>query len=259
MHVKYCNPGLEYSVNSILSFQTDDNTPFWSNSLFYFYPQINREQLQKINIEGRRSYLNEVMSRIYEEIKPEIDDKIIKYNNYFEQYANQINEALSEAFETDVYGLFEDLTAKICMNPVSPRFLSERSFEVFYKNSERGALGASLHEMIHFIWFYVWNQVFGDSYDEYEKPSLKWILSEMVVESIMSDKRLCSINPYFPHEQGGCVYPYFQDMYIDDKLILNTLDELYQNNNIKDYMKKSYEYCLLHEDKIRKHIAAAEK
>ncbi|MFR5786273.1 MAG: hypothetical protein ACLUHE_03445 [Christensenellales bacterium] len=48
-----------------------------------------------------------------------------------------------------------------------------------------------------------------DNYDEYERPSLKWILSEMVVESVMRDERLSSINPYFPRENGGCVYPYF--------------------------------------------------
>ncbi len=28
--------------------------------------------------------------------------------------------------------------------------------------------------------------------------------SEMVVESIMRDRRLSSINPYFPRENGGC-------------------------------------------------------
>ena len=61
------------------------------------------------------------------------------------------------------------------MNPICPRFLKERFFDVFYKNSEYGALGMSIHEMIHYVWFYVWNRLFNDSYDEYETPSLKWI------------------------------------------------------------------------------------
>lgn len=68
--------------------------------------------------------------------------------------------------------------------------------------------------------------MFGDNDDEYERPSLKWILSEMVVESVMKDERLSSINPYFPRENGGCICPYFFDMMVDGKLILDTLDAM---------------------------------
>ena len=49
----------------------------------------------------------------------------------------------------------------------------------------------------------VWNRLFGDSYDEYQ--------------------RLSSINPYFPREHGGCIYPYFFDMEVEGELILDTL------------------------------------
>ena len=45
-------------------------------------------------------------------------------------------------------------------------------------NSEKGAIGSAIHEIIHFVWFYVWNQTFADSYEEYETLSLKWILSD---------------------------------------------------------------------------------
>ena len=82
------------------------------------------------------------------------------------------------------------MTANISLNPISPHFLKEQSFNVFYMNSEKGALGLSLHEVIHYFWFYVLNHHFDDSYGEYETPSLKWILSEMVVETIMSDERI---------------------------------------------------------------------
>ena len=145
------------------------------------------------------------------------------------------------------------------MNPVGPRFLKEHYFDIFYKNSERGAIGISIHEMIHYIWFYVWNHHFGDDYSEYETPSLKWILSEMVVESIMSDERLSAINPYYPRENGGCVYGYFQDMIIDGKPILETLDKYYRGNGIHDFMEQSYRYCSAFEQEIRNHIREAEK
>ena len=100
--------------------------------------------------------------------------------------------------------------------------------------------------------------MFGDIYNEYERPSLKWILSEMVVESVRRDERLSSINPYFPRENGGCVYPYFFDMMVDGKPILDTLDAMYRSQNIEDFMRISYVYCQEHESEIREHILKSE-
>ena len=91
-----------------------------------------------------------------------------------------------------------------------------------------------------------------------KRPTLKWILSEMVVESVMRDPRLASINPYFPRENGGCVYPYFFDMVVDGTPILETLDAMYKSQSIEDFMRSSYDYCLLHEQQIRKHIQRCE-
>lgn len=117
----------------------------------------------------------------------------------------------------------------------------------------------SIHEIIHYVWFYVWNNHFGDSYSEYDSPSLKWILSEMVVESVMDDERLSSLNPYYPREDGGCVYSYFLDMNICGKPILDTLREMYRASHITDYMETSYRYCVENEAAIRLHIEEAEK
>ena len=38
MNVTYQNPGFDHSIDSILLFQEDNKTPFWPDSLFYFYP-----------------------------------------------------------------------------------------------------------------------------------------------------------------------------------------------------------------------------
>ena len=75
----------------------------------------------------------------------------------------------------------------------------------------------------------------------------------------MRDERLSSINPYFPRENGGCVYRYFQDMVIEEKPILDTIEEMYRCGNIADFMRQSYRYCLQHEKQIQAHIARAEQ
>ncbi|MBR5537341.1 MAG: hypothetical protein IKU58_05525 [Clostridia bacterium] len=259
MNIFYKNPGFEHSIDSIMLFQTEEQTPYWSDSLLYFYPQVDSQTLAKLSFAARKDYIAETLYHVYHrEIKQEMDEKVDAYNRHFTKHKEQIEDALSEAFALDTRKIFNDVTGNLTMNPVCPRFLKERCFDVFYKNSERGAIGMSLHEMIHYLWFFVWNRHFGDDYGEYENPSMKWILSEMVVESIMSDERLSSINPYYPRENGGCVYSYFQNMIIDGKPILETLDKYYRELTIRDFMERSYQYCLTFEKDIRSHITEAE-
>ncbi len=81
--------------------------------------------------------------------------------------------------------LFNDIEARVGLNPVCPRHLESSSFDAFYKFSPMGMAVTSIHEIIHFIWFYVWNKIFNDNIVEYENPHLKWILSEMVVDIII--------------------------------------------------------------------------
>ena len=260
MRITYKNPGYGHSIDSIMLFQTEEQTPFWSDSLLYFYPMLNREHLKKCTLSDRRQYIYDTLSHAYQnEIKKEIDEKVTAYNHHFLNHKDQIEDALSEAFQIDTRVIFNDLTGNITMNPIGPRFLQEHCFDVFYRNSEKGALGVSIHEVIHYIWFSVWHRHFGDCYEEYETPSLKWILSEMVVEPIMRDPRLSAINPYFPRENGGCVYPYFQDMVIDGSPILETLDRFYRANDMQDFMEISYPYCRKFEKEIRAHIRKAEE
>lgn len=259
MKVTYQNPGFEHSIDSILLFQEEGITPFWSDSLMYFYPQIDKEVLSSLHMEAKKEYITKELKTIWTGLTDEINGKVELYNALFSKYHEQIEDALSDAFGIDTRSIFNDLVGNISLNPVCPRFLEERYFDIFYKNSERGALGMSLHEIVHFIWFYVWNKHFGDSYSEYDTPSLKWILSEMVVESIMDDERLASINPYYPRENGGCVYGYFQDMIIQEKPILETLRTMCKGRNITDYMELSYQYCLDNEPEIRNHIEESEK
>lgn len=258
MEITFINPGVDYMIHQIMEFQGEDETAFWSDSLYYFFPQIDKTYAVSLPFPEKKEYIGGILREAYAELKDTINEKKDLYTQHWKRCRVQINEALSEAFAVDCGNLFHDLRCNVSMNPIGPRFLREHSFDVFYMNSERGAIGSSIHEMIHFVWFYVWNELFGDSYEEYERPSLKWILSEMIVESVMKDPRLASINPYFPREHGGCIYPYFFDMKVNGSLILDTLDKMYQSQNIQNFMKSSYAYCRQYEAEIRSHIQKSE-
>lgn len=259
MELQVINPGFEYMIDKIMGFQTDETTVFWSEPLYHFYPQLNQEYASSLSADDRKSYFEKTLRSVYAKQECIINDKISLYSKHWEACKPQITAALSDAFEIDCGGIFNDMKCNISINPIEPRYLEEHVFDVFYLNSERGAIGQAIHEIIHFIWFHVWHKIFGDSYEEYETPSLKWILSEMVVESVMRDPRLSTINPYFERNQGGCIYPYFFDMKADNKYILDTLDEMYRNQGIADFMKNAYRYCKNHEHEIRNHIQKSEQ
>ncbi len=258
MKVTFVNPGEDYMMQRILAFQTEEESVFWSEPLYHFYPQLDKAYAASLPFPERREYIERTMRAVYKELEDTINEKAVLYSRHWEECREQITAVLSDAFGIDCAGRFNDIRCNLSINPIEPRFLKERCYDTFYLNSERGAIGAGIHEIIHFVWFYVWNRLFLDSYEEYERPSLKWILSEMVVESVMKDPRLCSINPYFPREEGGCIYSYFFDMTVDGRLILDTLDEMYRNQGIEDFMQNSFAYCQEHEAEIREHIRKAE-
>ena len=89
--------------------------------------------------------ISEMLYNLYhQEIKHEIDEKVNTYNIHFAKHKEQIEDALSDAFDVDTRTIFNDLTGNITLNPVGPRFLKEHYFDIFYKNSERGAIGISM-------------------------------------------------------------------------------------------------------------------
>ncbi len=258
MEILYRNPGIKAMLESIMGFQTEGESGFWTEPLYHFYPSLDREYTARLSYAERTHHIENVLQDEYGKIESALNEKTDLYNKEWQSRKPQVTQALSDAFELDCGGLFNDLVCDVSMNPISPRFLQERRFEVFWLNSERGAIGVSIHEMIHFVWFHVWNGLFGDDYSEYERPSMKWIFSEMVVESIMRDERLSSINPYFPREHGGCVYPYFFDMKVKGDFILDIIEDMYRRHDIKGFMRSGYGLCLDNEAEIRRHIEASE-
>lgn len=258
MNIKWINPGFQYMLDSIMEFQQDDTSSFWNDSLFYFFKDLNKEYAYSLTAEKRKEYFKGKLFEVYQANEQLLQEKISAYDKHWKANREVITQALSDAFEIDCAERFNGLVCNISLNPISPRYLKKHSFDVFYLNSEKGALGNALHELVHFVWFAVWNDLYRDSYEEYENPSLKWILSELVVEAVMSDERLSSINPYYPRENGGCIYPYFFTMEIENRPITDTILEMHQRNGILNFMRESYLYCQKYENEIRAHIVRSE-
>lgn len=247
MHVTFENPGPEAMISSMLAFQGENE--FWSGPLFYFYPEL--EEARCLPASARQAFMETALRRAYDLSAEEIGTKVLLYAAHWDFCRPQITAALSDAFGVDCGSIFNDLVCHVTLNPIQPRYLQERQYETFWRNSPAGAIGSGIHEMIHFVWFHVWQQEFGEENSDYERPSLPWLLSEMVVEPIMRDERLSSINPYFPREQGGCVYPCFYEMRVEDELVLETLYRMLRTMPMRDFMRTAWAWCVANEQAIR--------
>ncbi|MGI6625538.1 MAG: hypothetical protein ACOX57_08985 [Limnochordia bacterium] len=90
--------------------------------------------------------------------------------------------------------------------------------------------------------------VHNDSYEQYESPSLIWILSEAVVEQVLNNDDFNKINPY---HKGENAYSCFYNMMIDEKPLYDHLDTMYKNNSIDKFMEESYQFMIENEEEIR--------
>ena len=250
MHLTFCDPGLDYSLNQILDFQSAEMSEYWRDGLFFFYPQLNRNHFDQLDLPSKQCYLQEELAAVYRESQSLIAEKRETYQSCWEKHRPLVEAAFSDAFDLDTKTLFNHLTANITLNPICPRYLDQQTFDLFYRNSPQGALGMSLHEMTHFLWFHVWNQRFQDSPAEYESPSLKWIFSEMAVVPILADERLAEINPY----RDQCAYDYFYTMTVEGTSVLDTMETLYRSLPMAAFMEQGYTWCLQHEPEIRRQM-----
>lgn len=249
MKLLYKDPGYYYSAESISEFIKQDE--YWNKPIFHFFPELLKFKGLFTKSSDNRNIVEEISGTVFELYKSrekEIQNKIISYQENWNRHEKLINERFSSIFGFDTRKVFNNLVCNITLNPISPRYLKEHVFDVFYMNSDKGAIGSALHEIVHYLWFYLWNQKYKDSYEQYESPSLTWILSEAVVEQILRDEEFNRINPY---HQDGNAYSYFYNMIITGRPIYDYLDEIYKNNSIDKFMDKSYQFMVENEEEIR--------
>jgi hypothetical protein len=237
LKVRYQDPGPGHSTQSLSWFLGQEG--FWSEPIHHFFPELKATPPEE---------LGAVVTALYEARKGEIQGKVLSYQAQWDKHEDLVNERFSAIFQMDVSALFNDLTCHITLNPISPRHLLERRFDVFYQNSPQGSVGSALHELTHFLWFHLWHQKHQDAYAAYEAPGLIWVLSEAVVEPILRDDALDRVNPY--HKSGNA-YPYFYDMRVAGRPLYEHLNALFQAQPMAAFMDSAYQFFIDNEKEIR--------
>lgn len=246
-------PTLEQVLETTLWTQENGITPYWRDSLYSEYPQISKEKALTLSEKERMKYVGDMLTKIYYEQQNLLKRLLQDWQKEWTSKLAQIENAFSVAYEIDVTPILNDMVAYANLNPICPRYLDTHSFYVFYKMETDRVIRTCLHEIMHFFWFYKWQEHFHDDPKEYDNPHLKWIFSEIVQETMMANTPIRNLSNW-----NGNAYDYFYNMKIGGKLILQTLAEIHQAAGLIGLFEQGYQYCLAHENEIRDAVQKAE-
>lgn len=257
MYLTWRKKDFNDDLDFILFTQRDGSTLFWREKLFNAYPDLNYEYAQSLPQESRFEYITQQMQVQAQKRKNDIENAIKTFSeNWDKTIAPQLNDAYSSAFDNDCANILNDMVGEVGLNPICPRYIPNHSFTLYHFFDPQYSMSLALHEITHFVWFYFWQKHFNDDVAEYDFPHIKWLLSELVVETIIRNSRINDLTemPLY------IAYYYFYDMTINGVLIFDTLKELYLNRkDIYDFMEKSFDWIKKNETELRRKIADAEK
>ena len=256
MKLNWQQKDFESDIDFILFHQTDDTPMWWKSELYRAHPSLDFDYAQSLSQEERFAYLTDNLHKIRTEKQADIEKSINMFESAWQPVASGLNDAYSSAFGMDCSGILNDMVGLVGLNPICPRNLADKSFSVYYRFAPEYAVSVALHEITHFVWFCAWQQYFKDNDEEYNFPHLKWLLSELVVETIIRNSDITKLTP--PPQY--IAYNYFYSMEIDGQAIFETLGKMYADRkSIQDFMENAYNWIRKNEPELRAKIADAEK
>jgi hypothetical protein len=256
MKLTWRQKDFESDIGFIYFHQQDDTPIWWKSELYRAHPSLDFDYAQSLTQDERFKYLYDKLKQIRSEKQSEIEKSIQTFQDAWEPVEKNLNDAYSSAFDMDCSDILNNMVGLVGLNPICPRDLSDNSFSVYYYFDPNYAVSMALHEITHFVWFYVWQQHFHDDEKEYNFPHLKWLLSELVVETIIRNSDIGKLTP--PPQY--IAYKYFYNMTIDGQPIFEVLRDMYTNReSFPEFMEMARDWINKNEPELRDKIAQAEK
>lgn len=86
MHIDYLTSTFERSIDSLMLFQTGDETPYWSDTIYYFYPQLDKERIASLSVGEKKKYISDTLLPVWQEFQPMWEKKVIVYNAHWQAH-----------------------------------------------------------------------------------------------------------------------------------------------------------------------------
>jgi len=191
------------------------------------------------------------LESLYEGKKDEMSAALENIKSEWDKISEAFLKALAEHFETEWPDNKPEIVGCVTNMPVFPRFLDKYEFCVGYY-STADSIETSAHEIVHFLWFKKWKEVFPEiPRNEYESPHLVWRLSE-IMDPIILQCHLQIKELIRPKHWG---YSSFKDIKIGDISMTEYFKNIYLNSvasgdSFETTLKKLWEEAKKHEKEI---------
>ncbi|GEM_PF-567628 len=219
----------------------------WSKVIYRGYPQLKQKLKDVKDEKSRKKKEYQFFKEIFEKERPFLE----KSAKHFQREWNKINDGimlvLSKVVEQDWPEKDKRIFARVTINPMCPRYIKRRMFDLFYKQEPKYMESVAIHEILHFIYFEKWKDVFPEiKEEESDSPHMVWQLSEMVPGVVLNDKRIQKVFKY-----KFTSYKKYENFNLNGKPFLSYLQEFYNNKeDFEDFLKKSWEFVKKYEKEI---------
>lgn len=179
--------------------------------------------------------LDEIVREKISEAYAQRESKFDGRKEDFQRVWNEAEQEINSCIES-VFGKSYDFscTAYVNLNPVCPRYLQQKAFDVYYAASWSETLQDLIHEIIHFAWFEEWKKNFPNADEsEFEYPAKVWLISELAVDPIFKFSNLNKFVASVP------AYHYFYEEKIDGEKLIERVRKLFlDSKDIKEFQEK---------------------
>ncbi|MCL4411679.1 hypothetical protein M1329_01985 [Candidatus Marsarchaeota archaeon] len=219
----------------------------WVSIFNHWYPELETLLKGIDTAHERRRITYGFFSRVYLKQKPAMERALMRFNRNWPSLNNEVMLALSEVIEKEWPKKDRIIHAYISMDPVGPRYIKSRRFDIFYKFKFIGMAVTCVHELSHFLYFEKCKEVLPKADEkEFDPPYLVWKLSEMVPQIILNDKRIRKVVDF---NFGS--HPQFQGCVIKGRPLLAYLKDFYDNRkDFADFLRQSWKFVKAHEKEI---------
>lgn len=134
----------------------------------------------------------EYINNFYEENKIEIGNSISELMGIISQKSDSYFVTIKKYFNLDLDK--EDYKGYISIFDCNPRFIEDKSFQVFYKKSDLDKLGVCFHEITHFAFFDYFERLFPEKYKSLDKNNgILWEFSEIINVILLNEPEFRNI------------------------------------------------------------------
>lgn len=239
--VKFKLPTIKREAEVLTSFCKPRKTGWdWSWKVYKNHPKLG-EILKDKKSDEYYKYVYKYSNGFIKKNKKKLEKLVKEYQIQWDKINDEYLKVLSEHFETEYPADRKIITAYVSIVPIFPRFLDSWSFNVTYKNIDF-AIRISMHEIVHFLYFKKWMEVFPQTKkEELNNPHLIWRLSEILAPIILNHNKDIQKILKYKHNH----YSEFQKVKIGKKTMIEYFEDLYKkhlksNKSFEEFLKISW-------------------